>query len=201
MFLPGYDSLTPQGQSRFRQALQRLVFGGSLQYLINADKADYQIITENRAAALDWLRLVNLELKVDDEDQIAYVALDEPNGEWEKEQVRKRDEIALLAILRVALEEERARGGPSHTRLTVMEIRTRYEAKMGANMRLKAKRLEDTLPKFRRMKLIDYRGAPDEADTSILVLPYLLHITPAEIVELTILVQKELNGAEEDDEN
>ncbi len=197
MQLALYDDLSIKDQTRFRRALQHLVYAGSLQSILPQDKEDFQILRQYYSVASDWLSLADVHLEVDDDYGILQIV---PVGEEElgSDVLRRRDEIALLAVLRTALEEERARNQVGFHRLTVREIRNRFESRMGG-IRLAAKRLSETLPRFRRMKLVDYRGAADEADTSVLVLPLMLKVTPENIETMITQVQKGIENEEDAD--
>lgn len=193
-----YDAMTTGGQRDFRSAMQKLAFEGSLVFQLPADKSAFRVILESREMAEELLGYFDLRLEISESDGLIYTKLLSINGEWELEQIRRRDEIALLAIFRSALEEERSRTGRGFSGLTVTEVRTRYEANMNG-ARLKAAWLDDILPKFKRMKLIDYRGSPKDIHTKIFILPNFLRVTPDTITDLIELVQDQ-NGEHEDDD-
>ena len=200
-FLPDYERLTSIDQAHLREAIQRLVFTGSLQSILSSDRPYYETAIQFQTMIQTWLSIAEIDLLVDENYGVMRIAPVGRAPSWEIAQIRSRDELAMLAILRVALEEARAKGGAGLCRITVSELKTRYEDKLKA--RLAAKRLMDVLPKFRSMKLIDYRGAADEADTSILVLPLMFIITPDDFDQFIqdIQTQAEIAGDNENDES
>ena len=200
-FLPDYERLTSIDQAHLRQAIQRLVFTGSLQSILSSDQPYYETAIQFQTMIQTWLSIADISLLVDQNYGVMRIAPVGRVPSWEIAQIRSRDELAMLAILRVALEEARAKGGAGLCRITVSELKTRYEDKL--KTRLAAKRLMDVLPKFRSMKLIDYRRAADEADTSILVLPLMFIITPDDFDQFIqdIQTQAEIAGDNENDES
>ena len=192
---PAYERLTSIDQAHLRQVIQRLVFTGSLQSVLGSDRPYYETALQFQPMIQDWMSMADISLQVDNDYGVMRIT---PVGKmpgWEIAQIRSRDELALLAVLRVALEEARARTGAGLCRITVNELKTRHEDKL--KLRLAAKRLMETLPKFRSMKLIDYRGAADEADTSILVLPLMFIITPENFDQFIQNIQEQAETAGE----
>lgn len=199
-FMSEYERLTGIDQQFLREALQRLVFTGSLQSVHPGDRNYYETAIQFQPMIQEWLAIADISLVVDEHYGVMRII---PVGKvlnWEIAQIRSRDELAILAILRVALEEARAHTGAGFCRITISELRTRYGDKL--KIRLAAKRLMEVLPKFRSMKLIDYKGAADEADTSILILPILFVITPENFDQIIedIQAQVEIVGENENDE-
>lgn len=200
-FLPDYERLTSIDQAHLRQAIQRLVFTGSLQSILKNDRPYYETAIQFQAMIQSWLSIADISLLVDQNYGVMRIAPVNKVSSWEIAQIRTRDELALLAVLRVALEEARAKSGAGLCRITVSELKTRYEDKL--KNRLASKRLMDVLPKFRSMKLIDYSGAADEADTSILVLPLMFIITPDDFDQYIHDVQEQaaIAGCNENNES
>lgn len=199
-FMSEYERLTGIDQAFLRNAIQRLVFTGSLQSKHPGDKEYYETAIQFQPLIQEWLAVADILLLVDEHYGVMRIAPSSRTPSWEIAQIRSRDELAMLAILRMAIEEARAHTGAGLCRITISELKTRYEDKL--KMKLAAKRLMDVLPKFRSMKLIDYKGAADEADTSLLVLPLIFVITPESFDQIIddIQVQSEIVGENENDE-
>jgi len=183
MFQPFYELSNPD-QIRFRRALQRLIITGSLQSTYPGDLEDYEFISQMRNLVEEWLFMADIRLFIDDEygfmrlEEIGYE--DNSNQSYLQVQIGTRDELAILMILRGALEEERAHSGAAFYRITIGDLRSLYESKMN-RMRLSASRIKKVLIKFRKLHLIHYRGSLDESDTSILILPLMFMLTPEKI--------------------
>lgn len=194
MFQIFYELSNPD-QARFRHALQRLIIVGSLQSAYPGDQEDYEVVSQMRNLVEEWLFMADMRLFIDDE--YGFIRLEEigieDNSSQANDQVQiaTRDELAILLILRSALEEERAHSGAAFYRLTIGDLRSLYESKMN-RMRLSAAKIKRVLIKFRKLHLIDYRGSLDESDTSILILPLMFMLTPERIqaIHQTLLSQK-----------
>ena len=202
MFQTFYELSNPD-QARFRRALQRLIITGSLQSTYPGDLEDYEIISQFRNLVEEWLFMADIRLFIDDE--YGFMRLEEIGIEdisswgYDQVQIATRDELAILLILRTALEEERAHSGAAFYRLTIGDLRSLYESKMN-RMRLSASRIKKVLIKFRKLHLVHYRGSLDESDTSILILPLMFMLTPERIqVIQRNLVSQKVSMPEEDE--
>ncbi|MHC1732920.1 MAG: DUF4194 domain-containing protein [Bacteroidales bacterium] len=190
-------------QGRFRHALQRLIMVGSLQSAYPGDQEDYEVVSQMRNLVEEWLFMADMRLFIDDE--YGFIRLEEigieDNSSQANDQVQiaTRDELAILLILRSALEEERAHSGAAFYRLTIGDLRSLYESKMN-RMRLSAAKIKRVLIKFRKLHLIHYRGSLDESDTSILILPLMFMLTPERIQAIQrALVSQKASLPEEDE--
>lgn len=202
MFQTFYELSNPD-QGRFRHALQRLIMVGSLQSAYPGDQEDYEVVSQMRNLVEEWLFMADMRLYIDDE--YGFIRLEEigveDNSSQANDQVQiaTRDELAILLILRSALEEERAHSGATFYRLTISDLRSLYESKMN-RMRLSAAKIKRVLIKFRKLHLIHYRGSLDESDTSILILPLMFMLTPEKIQAIQrALVSQKASLPEEDE--
>lgn len=195
MYIRGYESLSLAEQDQLRRALSRLLYEGSLQYALKGDRDAYELLRQYHETAQDCLRLFDTQLRVESDYGLIYFEPLDPSADVAP--LRTRDEVALLAILRELLALH-AKPPQLVCQVTLNDVRLRYETLMGS--RLAPTRLERILRHFKKLKLIHYTSLPVAADDSLLILPLLFVITPADIDQMVAEIRADRQRDGHDDE-
>lgn len=193
--LPSYDDFSEMERAEFRQALSRLLYEGSLQWILEEDRSAYELLAQRYQEINDYLSFFDTQLVVNEESQFMYY---EPlEGSKGLIKLRTRDELTLLMILRIELETARQKGELPH-RIPLNDLRNQYEGRIGKT--IPTGRFKDILRDFRKLKLISYsRGGLESWDNSILILPLVFILTLTRIDEMEEIIRLQLpeDGASE----
>jgi hypothetical protein len=183
--LPSYDNFSDIEQAEFRAALQKLLYEGSLQWIVEADRPAYELLEQYRAEVTDVLHLFDTHLEVNDNESVMYF---EPiEGSKGLIKIRSRDQLALLMLLRVEFERQRQQKS-TPIRMRLDELSRGYEGAI--RKPIPPTRFKETLKYLKKLKLVSFSNRElDHWDSTILILPLVLILTKSDIDEMAAAIE------------
>ncbi len=186
--LPSYDNFSVVERAEFRAALQKLLYEGSLQAVIETDRAAYELLEQYRSEVDDYLQFFDSRLAVNDSERLMYF---EPlEGRKGLIKIGTRDQLALLMLLRIEFERQRQQtSAPIRVRLD--ELSRGYEGVMKRS--IPPTRFKETLKQLRTLKVVEFSSRDLEHwDNTVLILPLTLLLTKSNIDEMAAVIESSL---------